>query len=445
MSVRFDPLEYNTLVKFLHMTLESWAAIFCVVAIIVIYPARSLDRRSSTSCMLLLLTDCVLNVADVFAWVYCGMDSTFAYYSSRISIFVVNICIYFMVILAALHISAVIITREGKPNKRLMTFTVVLSALGMLIVIVSRFFGWLYTFDEHNLFVRQKGYGLIILLAELAFFPVLIQTIMNRHALRKREYIGFVFSHMVSLIGGVLQFFIEGFSFFNAANSISLIILVMIHQYEYTADVMEWERTRADEQIKLYSRQIKPHFIFNSLSAIRSYIPEDSRARESLNHFSGFLRGSMDLLTAVDCIPAKREFDTVKEYLFMEQDRFGTDLSVVMDIEDEDYLMPPFTVLTIVENAISHGIREKADGRGTVTIRSYTNMKNHVIEVIDDGVGFDVEAYMSMSDADDGSENHIGVHNVKKRLALMCGGTLDMKSTPGEGVTVRVEIPRRKS
>ncbi len=444
MTGRFNPLEYDALVQFLHMTLETWAAVFCLVAIIVIYPTRSIDRNSSRSCILLLFTDIILNVADVFSWVYCGLDSRFAYYASRISVFTVRFCVYLMIVLAAWHVSAVIITRGGKVNNKLMLVSVILSGIGVLNIIASQIFGYLYTFDEHNFFIRKDEYGLSILIAELAFIPVLIQTIANRHTLRRREYIGFISIHILTILGGVLQYAIEGASYFNVANSISLVTLIMIHQYEYTADVMKKEKVRADEQIRLYSRQIQPHFIFNSLSAIRSYIPEGSKARESINHFAGFLRGCIDLLTAEDCIPASREFATVNDYLYMEQERFGSDLAVVTDIEDEDFTIPAFSVLTLAENAISHGIREKEDGRGTLTIRSYMERRKHVIEVIDDGVGFDALSYAASQVPDDGMVKHIGINNVKKRLTLMCCGELCIQSKPGEGTTVRIEIPKAR-
>ncbi len=75
--------------------------------------------------------------------------------------------------------------------------------------------------------------------------------------------------------------------------------------------------------------QIKPHFIYNSLTAIRSYLDEPEKAEEVLDHFAGFLRGSIDMLEETGCIRAAREFETV-------------------------------------ENAVRHGIRESGTGKGTV-------------------------------------------------------------------------------
>ena len=87
-----------------------------------------------------------------------------------------------------------------------------------------------------------------------------------------------------------------------------------------------------------------------------------------------------------------------------------------------------------MENAIRHGVRSKKNG--LVTVSTVREMDTHVITIEDNGVGFDPDC---QSTSDDGS--HIGLENVKSRIEEMCGGTLVVKSKPGEGTVVTIRIP----
>ena len=184
--------------------------------------------------------------------------------------------------------------------------------------------------------------------------------------------------------------------------------------------------------------QIKPHFIFNCLSAIRSLMDEPEKAEETLNHFAGFLRGSIDMLEETGCIYAKREFETVDNYLYMEKQRFGDRLCIETDIKESDFFLPAFSVQILAENAVNHGIRNSKSGKGTVYIRSYREDGFHVVEVEDDGAGMMPE---TMEKHKQEEMIHIGLKNTEKRLRMMCGGTLTIQSEAGKGTLVVIRIP----
>lgn len=358
------------LIRCYHIAFETWAAVFCLIAAFAIYPARVFDRNAAKSCIALLLVDFLLNVAEVTGWACVGWTDPGVHTLAGLAHFTVFLCAYSLIICMAWHMSAVIKTRGGTGGGRLVTISVLLSFSGILLVAASRIFGGIYTLDSACRFIRLGNYGASIIIAGIALLPLLILTVRNRSFLRKREYAVFLFICLFPEAGLMLQFMFDRISFYNVADSVCLILLILVHQLEYTSDVVERERQRAAEQIGLYTRQIQPHFIYNSLSTIRSYLPEGSEAWESLNHFAGFLRGSIDLLTAEGCIEAEREFETVMEYLYMEKERFGDDLTIETDIRDREFMIPAFTLQTLVENAIRHGIRRNPDGRGTLSVRS---------------------------------------------------------------------------
>ena len=107
------------------------------------------------------------------------------------------------------------------------------------------------------------------------------------------------------------------------------------------------------------------------------------------------------------------------------------------DVEEDGFLLPILSVQPVVENAVKHGIAKKRGG-GVVTISTQQTENAYRIIVSDTGVGFDVDRYM-----DDGKV-HVGLINVRQRLASRMNATVDIDSIPGIGTTVTVTIPREK-
>lgn len=197
----------------------------------------------------------------------------------------------------------------------------------------------------------------------------------------------------------------------------------------------EQEEELMSSRISILLSQIQPHFLFNSLNVIRSLCRRNpSDAVEALDHFSEYLRGSMKAVKVSKCIPFETELEHVQNYLYMEQKRFGKKLQVVYDICERDFLIPPLTIQPMAENAVRHGVRQRLEG-GCVTISSFREERCYVVEITDDGVGFDTETLQNMS------ESHVGINNVKKRLEMMCQGSMEIQSTPGEGTRVVIQIP----
>ncbi len=191
---------------------------------------------------------------------------------------------------------------------------------------------------------------------------------------------------------------------------------------------------------KILLAQIKPHFIYNCLTLIRSLLNEPEKAEEALNHFAGFLRGSVDMLEETVCISASREIQTVDDYLYLQKQRFGDSLRVVTDYRDTGFFLPPFTLQVLVENAVIHGIRNTAGGSGTVVIRSFEADGFHVIEVEDDGTGLPPEIRQEREQEE---QTHVGLKNIERRLDLMCHGTLTIQNKAGQGTIAVIRIPKQ--
>lgn len=198
--------------------------------------------------------------------------------------------------------------------------------------------------------------------------------------------------------------------------------------------IMENELT--DSRISVMLSQIQPHFLYNTLSAIQMLCRKDpSLAEETIVEFTRYLRGNIDALSINALIPFDKELDHLKNYLAIEKKRFGKRLNVVYDINTTNFSIPALTVQPIVENAVQYGVTACEKG-GTVTVHTHETEHDIIITVSDDGTGFDTSTIKK-----DGRQ-HVGVENVTKRLAAMCGGTLKVISQPNVGTTITLEIPK---
>ena len=192
----------------------------------------------------------------------------------------------------------------------------------------------------------------------------------------------------------------------------------------------------AEQRIQIMMTQIQPHFLYNTLSTIQVLCSEDpERAAEITGKFSVYLRQNLNSLEFPGMTSFEKELEHTRTYADIEMIRFPY-IHVFYEIEDTDFAIPPLTVQPIVENAIRHGVRIRANG--IIRVAEHKTAEGHEIVISDNGVGFDVDSLA----ADDGS--HIGLKNVQERIEKMCGGSVTVDSRIGEGTTVSIRIPDRE-
>ena len=190
---------------------------------------------------------------------------------------------------------------------------------------------------------------------------------------------------------------------------------------------------RAEQRIQIMKTQIQPHFLFNTLNTIRAvYAVDPPLADQTLEKFSKYLRQNLDAMEQPDLIPFSREMEHTRLYADIEMLRFPH-VRMEYRIDDEDFLIPALSVQPLVENAIRHGVRSREEG--IVTVSSYRDERSHVVEIRDNGVGFDPDAQQQPG------ETHIGIANVRGRVEQLCGGSLEIESGIGKGTTITLRIP----
>jgi two-component system LytT family sensor kinase len=207
---------------------------------------------------------------------------------------------------------------------------------------------------------------------------------------------------------------------------------------------LDRSRTRAMEaELRALRAQISPHFVYNSLAAIASFVRTDpERARELLLEFADFTRYAFrrggEFTTLAD------ELRNIERYLVLEQARFGDRLQVQLRIAPEvlPVAVPFLAIQPLVENAVRHGLLAKP-GVGRITLVAEDAGSQALIWVEDDGVGADPELIRRVL-AGQLDGDSVGLANVDARLRQVFGEGygLVVETAPGAGTKVSFRVPK---
>lgn len=216
-----------------------------------------------------------------------------------------------------------------------------------------------------------------------------------------------------------------------------LIIKGSVLIYKMISKIEEAEKVKQqlfDTRIRVMFSQIKPHFIYNTLNTIEALIDIDTqKASEMIISFSKYLRSHIDTIGQENLITFGEEINNIKAYTDIEVVRFPK-IKVVYNTSSTDFLVPVLSIQPLVENAIKHGISKRIKG-GTVYINSYEEKENNIVEIIDDGVGFNVSATVK--------DGHVGMKNITFRLNNLVNAVVKCDSKPNEGTKVTVLVPKK--
>ena len=193
------------------------------------------------------------------------------------------------------------------------------------------------------------------------------------------------------------------------------------------------DRQTIEAHLQALQAQIEPHFLFNTLANIKLlYETESSRARPLIHDLAAYLRTALPQMRDTRSTLA-REMELAQAYLRVLKVRMGERLEVAIDVPAgiREATMPPMMLLTLVENAIKHGLSSLPQG-GTITIRAERFAERLRVSVIDDGVGFPK-----------GFGVGVGLANTRARLTALYGdkGHLTLVPNPEGGVIASIELP----
>ncbi|MFF6788142.1 histidine kinase [Streptomyces filamentosus] len=206
---------------------------------------------------------------------------------------------------------------------------------------------------------------------------------------------------------------------------------------------LDRSRTRMVEaEIRALRAQISPHFIFNSLAAIASFVRTDpERARDLLLEFADFTRYSFrrhgEFAQLAD------ELRAIEQYLALAGARFGDRLKVTLQIAPEvlPVALPFLCLQPLVENAVKHGLTDRGC---RVTIAARDAGAEAVVTVEDDGAGMDPERLRAVLRGEHPGGSGIGLSNVDERLRQVYGAeyALVIETGVGAGMKVTARFPK---
>ena len=233
-------------------------------------------------------------------------------------------------------------------------------------------------------------------------------------------------------------------------NDLSIVYNKMIDKIQYLfKEVYEKQLLVRESELKALHAQINPHFIFNVLETItwEARISENEKIEQMVTSLAQLLRSSLSF-TNQEKYSIEQELEYVSFYLYLQTMRFEDRLSYEIKFDSDEllaYYLPKYSIQTLVENAIIHGIESKTDhSHISITVEKIEN--DLLIMVKDDGVGFDEDITDTIKDYDQRqpTQKHIGLKNVTQRIKLLYGEAygITLTSQSGMGTTARIRIPK---
>jgi two-component system sensor histidine kinase YesM len=219
------------------------------------------------------------------------------------------------------------------------------------------------------------------------------------------------------------------------------------NEYEYSIEIKNAELERRQAVINALQSQINPHFLFNTLEAIRmrSSLKNEDETAGIIKSLSKMFRRMLNWKE--DLIPLSEEIGFVEDYLKVQHYRFGGKVRYRIDVGPGagSIGIPKMTIQPFVENSCVHGI-EEIRGDGFILIRAALAGGRLDITIGDNGKGMvpdELSGLLSEVKSNGDGPGSIGIRNVYNRLKLLYGDELrlDIAGAPGAGVTVSISIP----
>ncbi len=418
----------------INIAAESVAAAICLILLICVIGVENRKDRLNSLFILMLACNLIVLVSDIISW---SLERTNYSYTLP-ALLISNFCIYFFcylwMVVMNYYIFAYVSIKTPQARKMKQTGNIIIFVLAFAALILSQFNHMYYYINDMNVFVRGDYYWLAFFWSIFIFITDTILIIKYRKNIGFGDSLALLSYIVLPSIALVVQLLFYGIMLIYIYMTFAmLVIYIRIHiQQSKVLKQQEIELTNARVDVML--SQIQPHFLYNTLNTIKALIDIDpNKAQDMLTDFSTYLRQNMDSLKQINPVSFSKELEHVKLYLGIEKERFMERLEVVYDLEVDDFCLPVLTVQPLVENAVRHGLMKRKEG-GTLKISTRRQKDAILIIVEDNGVGFDVSAQLK-----DG-RSHIGLDNVKQRLATQSNGILIVESIPETGTKAIIKL-----
>ena len=337
---------------------------------------------------------------------------------------------------------------EDLRSSRLMRAVLGLWAFYLILLVLSPLIGIFTVAASGRQYIRGPLYPLLLLPLLLILLLTLAGATERRNQISRKVFLSFLVAIVPMTLAVFIQVFFEVYPLLDISYilaALSMYSFILSDQIEKDRrrqqEIADQQREIADQQREIANQrasimvlQMRPHFIYNTLTSIYSLCGQDpQKARQVILDFTAYLRKNFTAVASEVLIPFSAELEHTRAYLAVEQALHEDSLSVEYDMPHIMFRLPPLTLQPIVENAVKHG-RDPFAGPFHISIRTRKTDSGSEITVADDGRGFEPAG---------DSEPHIALNNIRQRLALMCDGHLTIAPNEGRGTVVTVTIPDR--
>ncbi|BAO75094.1 sensor histidine kinase [Winogradskyella sp. PG-2] len=203
---------------------------------------------------------------------------------------------------------------------------------------------------------------------------------------------------------------------------ISGLVLLLVTAYFMFKYIKQQKLANNLLALKSLRSQMNPHFIFNALNSVNSFIAsnDERTANKYLSDFSHLMRSVLEN-SEEDFIPLKKEVELLDLYTKLEHFRFQDKFDYTIDVDEsinvEEFQIPPMLLQPYIENAVWHGLRYKTE-KGHLNINIQPRTKNELtITITDDGIGR--ARSKALKTEHQKKQNSKGMNNIKKRVAIL--------------------------
>ena len=421
--------------QIVYFSIEIWGAFFSLIAALTILLTRHFDKSGSRKLMLAMLCSAALMICDGISIYFRGNSSPSAVFIERWSTFAVYFLSFLIIPLSAQYVSQIIYKRSGgfKLYWELIEWGIFI--FGAVVLIVNAIYPFMFYVDDVGRFVRMPFFFWVpSLIGFTGILTTLAVALKYSKYMMPIERAAVVSFQVLPMAGIIIKLFYPETPFVTIAIVVSSIILFVSYEASYVQFLVEQEQKLSEAKLKLVNQQMKPHFIFNTLTLIRyQCLTAPNDAAQTVSEFSNYLRSITDYLTEEDCISVETELDIVKNYLNIQSKRFGDGIKVEYDIEETDFDVPHFSIQTLAENAVHHGFKSGQGDKGLIKVSTKRDKNKRIVTVEDNGAGFDVREMEK--------KGSVGIKNTRNRVKIMCGGELTIESEPGKGTRAVIIIP----
>ena len=203
---------------------------------------------------------------------------------------------------------------------------------------------------------------------------------------------------------------------------IAIAILLLLTAYNQKRNVTQQKYANNLLALKSLRTQMNPHFIFNALNSVNSFIAsnDERAANRYLSEFSQLMRSVLEN-SEEDFIPLSKEIDLLRLYVKLEHFRFKDKFDYEVNVDEklvlDDFVIPPMLLQPYVENAVWHGLRYKEEKGRLVIEFNQRDRDTVIITITDDGIGR--KRSKDLKTENQKKQKSKGMGNIKKRIAIL--------------------------